>query len=46
MSGHDYAEQDVDRRNLPAKIPVLDKFHFYHLMDKVQMEQMLIKMQE
>ncbi|WP_436869170.1 oligopeptide ABC transporter permease [Staphylococcus arlettae] len=28
MSSHDYAEQDVDRRNLPAKIPVLDQLSF------------------
>lgn len=28
ISSHDYAEQDVDRRNLPAKIPVLDKIPF------------------
>ncbi|MDQ7113449.1 oligopeptide ABC transporter permease [Staphylococcus simulans] len=28
ISNHDYAEQDVDRRNLPAKIPVLDKIPF------------------
>ena len=28
MSSHDYAEQDVDRRNLPAKIPVLDQLAF------------------
>src|SRR5699024_6714117 len=28
LSSHDYAEQDVDRRNLPAKIPVLDQIPF------------------
>ena len=28
LSDHDYAEQDVTRRNLPAKIPVLDKVPF------------------
>lgn len=28
FSKHDYAEQDVTRRNLPAKIPVLDQVHF------------------
>ena len=28
LSHHDYAEQDVNRRNLPAKIPVLDKVSF------------------
>ena len=28
MSSHDYARQDVNRRNLPAKIPVLDKVPF------------------
>ncbi|MGC8171590.1 oligopeptide ABC transporter permease [Staphylococcus equorum] len=28
ISSHDFAEQDVDRRNLPAKIPVLDKIPF------------------
>ncbi|MBX8993557.1 ABC transporter permease [Staphylococcus pettenkoferi] len=28
LSDHDYAEQDVQRRNLPAKIPVLDHIHF------------------
>ena len=28
VSNHDYNEQDVDRRNLPAKIPVLDKVPF------------------
>ncbi|PNZ28359.1 peptide ABC transporter permease [Staphylococcus petrasii] len=28
MSKHDYAEQNVQYRNLPAKIPVLDKVHF------------------
>ncbi|MGO2987983.1 MAG: oligopeptide ABC transporter permease [Staphylococcus saprophyticus] len=28
LSSHDYAEQDVERRNLPAKIPVLDQILF------------------
>ncbi|WP_436939238.1 oligopeptide ABC transporter permease [Staphylococcus xylosus] len=28
LSSHDYAEQDVERRNLPAKIPVLDQISF------------------
>ncbi|MDW4231179.1 ABC transporter permease [Staphylococcus saprophyticus] len=28
LSSHDYAEQDVERRNLPAKIPVLDQIPF------------------
>ncbi|MEJ7226032.1 ABC transporter permease, partial [Staphylococcus caprae] len=28
LSHHDYAEQDVNRRNLPAKIPVIDKVSF------------------
>ncbi|UQW82791.1 ABC transporter permease [Staphylococcus edaphicus] len=28
FSSHDYAEQDVERRNLPAKIPVLDQIPF------------------
>ena len=28
FSAHDYAEQDVERRNLPAKIPVLDQISF------------------
>ncbi|MCH4475425.1 ABC transporter permease [Staphylococcus haemolyticus] len=28
ISKHDFAEQNVDYRNLPAKIPVLDKVHF------------------
>ncbi|MGW9856840.1 oligopeptide transport system permease protein [Staphylococcus hominis] len=28
FSKHDYAEQDVNRRNLPAKVPVLDKVPF------------------
>lgn len=28
MNKHDFAEQNVDYRNLPAKIPVLDKIHF------------------
>ena len=28
LSSHDYAEQDVERRNLPAKIPVLDQLPF------------------
>ncbi|WP_436860972.1 oligopeptide ABC transporter permease [Staphylococcus caeli] len=28
LSSHDYAEQDVERRNLPAKIPVLDQVPF------------------
>ncbi|MCQ9293177.1 ABC transporter permease [Staphylococcus cohnii] len=28
FSVHDYAEQDVERRNLPAKIPVLDQISF------------------
>lgn len=28
MTTHDYAEQDVERRNLPAKIPVLDQLSF------------------
>lgn len=28
LSSHDYAEQDVERRNLPAKIPVLNQIPF------------------
>nr|WP_176722205.1 oligopeptide ABC transporter permease [Staphylococcus xylosus] len=28
LSSHDYAEQNVERRNLPAKIPVLDQISF------------------
>lgn len=28
LSSHDYAEQDVERRNLPAKITVLDQISF------------------
>ncbi|WP_267959726.1 oligopeptide ABC transporter permease [Staphylococcus xylosus] len=28
LSSHDYAEQDVESRNLPAKIPVLDQISF------------------
>ncbi|HHU6751360.1 TPA: oligopeptide ABC transporter permease [Staphylococcus pseudintermedius] len=28
LNGHDFAEQDVQRRNLPAKIAVLDKVPF------------------
>ena len=40
LSHHDYAEQDVNRRNLPAKIPVLDKVSFYHLMAQVLTGQM------
>ena len=28
LSSHDYAEQDVERRNLPAKIPGLDQIPF------------------
>ena len=28
FSSHDYAEQNVEERNLPAKIPVLDKIPF------------------
>ena len=28
LSSRDYAEQDVERRNLPAKIPVLDQIPF------------------
>lgn len=28
LSSHNYAEQDVERRNLPAKIPVLDQIPF------------------
>lgn len=34
LSSHDYAEQDVERRNLPAKIPVLDQIPFLPLMVK------------
>ena len=43
FSKHDYAEQDVTRRNLPAKIPVLDQVHFYLLMEQGQMVRALIK---
>ena len=38
-----FAEQNVDYRNLPAKIPVLDKVHFYHLMVQVLMVKMLMQ---
>ena len=43
ISKHDFAEQNVDYRNLPAKIPVLDKVHFYHLMVQVLMVKMLMQ---
>lgn len=46
LSDHDYAEQDVTRRNLPAKIPVLDKVPSFRLMEQAQMEQTHIKTQE
>ena len=29
MNKHDFAEQNVDHRNLPAKIPLLDHVSFY-----------------
>lgn len=45
INKHDYAEQNVQHRNLPAKIPVLDKVPFYLLMVKMQMARMLIKQQ-
>lgn len=45
INKHDYAEQNVEHRNLPAKIPVLDKVPFYLLMVKMQMARMLIKQQ-
>ncbi|WP_432813798.1 oligopeptide ABC transporter permease [Staphylococcus canis] len=28
LNGHDYAEQDVERRNLPPKVAILDKIPF------------------
>ena len=43
MNNRDYAEQNVEHRNLPAKIPVLDKVSFYHLMVREQMAKMPIK---
>ena len=45
INKHDYAEQNVQHRNLPAKIPVLDKVPFLPLMVKMQMARMLIKQQ-
>lgn len=45
MNKHDYAEQHVEYRNLPAKVPVLDKVPFLPFNGKVQMERMLIKKQ-
>lgn len=43
MNNRDYAEQNVEHRNLPAKIPVLDKVPFYHLMVRERMVKMHIK---
>ena len=36
MNKHDFAEQNVDHRNLPAKIPLLDHVSFYLLTVKVR----------
>ena len=43
MNNRDYAEQNVEHRNLPAKIPVLDKVPFLPFDGKEQMAKMPIK---
>lgn len=45
MNKHDFAEQNVDRRNLPAKIPLLDRVSFYLLTVKGTDGKMLTKKQ-
>lgn len=45
MNKHDFAEQNVDHRNLPAKIPLLDHVSFYLLTVKVRTVKMLTKKQ-
>ena len=43
VTKHDYAEQNVEERNLPAKIPVLDKIPFLPSMVRALMARVLIK---
>lgn len=45
INKHDYAEQNVEHRNLPAKIPVLDKVPFLPFDGKDADVRMLIKRQ-